>query len=155
MNRESVPCTGQMRNTRLSSSQLMHCTKTVQAAIKLSSLISLPGSLVDHSPFFVCAVALSAMVNLSALSLGPSTARMDTTKEHIILSIGALKLISETWSVAIPILKETKRVARNIFNTSLANCDLFRNPDDNQSPGSCRTEGLGPQIEMENVWPEI
>ncbi|KAI9806632.1 MAG: hypothetical protein M1825_006089 [Sarcosagium campestre] len=119
---ESVFCTRQLSSTRVSTAHHVHCTKTMQAANKLLDLISLPGPLSDHTPFFICTIALGAMVNLSAFSLLPdsNSARPDVVREHVILATGALSLLGETWAVAGSIVKEVKSIARRAFRAEPA-----------------------------------
>ena len=148
---EDVPCTLQMRTTRYTSARDTHSIKTIQAANKLSDLILLPGTLTDHSPFFICAVALSAMVNLSAYSLAFNGATADVMKEHIILAAGALSRLSEIWPVAVPILREVQKTARSVLNAGTSHNSLAWNFDAGvQSIGSPLLDNLNWQDQLEN-----
>lgn len=153
---DSVLCTRQMRTTRFTTAQHVHSTKTIQAANKLSDLISLPGSLNDHSPFFICTVALNAMVNLSAYSLVSHGVRADLVKEHVILATGALSLLSETWAVAVPIVKEVKNVARRVFNVESANSNSsWSFNGDVQSINSPLLDNFSWQDQIQTEWPDV
>ncbi len=152
---DDVPCTRQMRTTRYTTARDVHSTKTIQAANKLSDLILLPGSLTDHSPFFICTVALSAMVNLSAYSLAFNGAKADAMKERIILAAGALSRLSETWAVAVPILREVQKTARGVLTAETANNSLAWNADgDVQIISSPLLDNLSWQDQLENAWPD-
>lgn len=150
-----VPCTRQMRTTRYTSARDIHSIKTIQAANKLSDLILLPGSLINHSPFFICTVALSAMVNLSAYSLASNGATADAMRERIILAAGALSRLSETWAVAVPILREVQRTARDVLQARTSNNILAWNVTrDVQSIGSPLLDNISWQDQVENAWPD-
>ncbi len=145
-----------MRTTRFTAARDIHSTITIQAANKLSDLILLPGSLTDHSPFFICTVALSAMVNLSAYSLDVNDARTDAMKERVILAAGALSLLSEIWAVGVPILREVKTVARGVFNAESGNGTLAWDVNsDGQSISNPVIDNLSWQDQMGDVWPDV
>lgn len=145
-----------MRDTKITTAEHVHSTKTIQAANKLSSLISLPGPLTDHSPFFICAIALSAMVNLSAYSLMLNGARADLAKEQSTLAMGALGFFGETWAVAIPIMKEIRIVARRVLNLELANNDLSLNlQDDHQIFTKSLFDNIRWPEQMEDEWSDL
>ena len=127
----NVPCTTSIRTNNRMNTQHVHSVKTIRAASKLLNLVTALGSLNDHSPFFICGVALGAMVELSACSMGFPGVRIDLAKEHIILATGALSLLSETWAVALPVVKEVKRVARFVFKIDAAENSLACDFDSN------------------------
>jgi len=144
-----------MRTTRYTIARDTHSTKTIHAANKLSDLILLPGSLTDHSPFFICTVALSAMVMLSAYSLAFNDARADAMKERIILAAGALSRLSETWAVAVPILREIQKAARGVLNGESVNSGLAWNVDGNvRSTSSPPLDNLSWQDQVGSAWPD-
>jgi len=145
-----------MRTTRFTTARDIHSTITIQAANRLSDLIILPGSLTDHSPFFICTVALSAMVNLSAYSLDFNDARTDAMKERVILAAGALSRLSEIWAVGVPILREVKTVARGVFRAESGNGTLAWDVNgDGQSIGNPVIDNLSWQDQMGDVLPDV
>lgn len=101
-----------------------HALKAVKAADEISSLASLPISKPDHTPFFVCALAVSAIVQLSICSSN-STRRLDPRLDKVTLSIGILKSMNCTWAVSQQILRQIRGVARGILED---NSQQFRNP---------------------------
>lgn len=105
----------QLRPTRGTVAQHVHFTKTTHAAAKLSDLILLPTPLSEHTPFFICAVALSAMINIAAHALVFDGERGALLKQRVILATGALSVLSKTWAVAGEVLAEVKGVARAAF----------------------------------------
>lgn len=154
---DTVTCTRQMRTTQFTTARDIHSAKTIQAANKLSDLILLPGSLTDHSPFFICTVALSAMVNLSAYALDFRGVAADARKERVILAAGALNRLGETWAAAIPILREVKKVARAVFRAETGNGhNLGWNHGDAEvrGIGNPLLDHLSWQDQVGNAWPD-
>ena len=87
----------------------------MQSANILSNFISLPTSLAKHTPFFTCAITLSAIVHLSAYSLAMYKDTCNSRKERIHLAMGALTSISENWPIAGNTIKQVKEVARHVL----------------------------------------
>lgn len=95
------------------------------------------------------------MVNLWAYSLDFNDARGDATKERVILAAGALSRLSETWAGASPILREVKKVARDVFNAGSGNSSQAWNVDgDIQSIRDPSLDNLNWQDPMGDVWPD-
>jgi len=152
---DDVPCTRQMRTTRYTSARNTHSIKTIQAANKLSDLILLPRSLTDHSPFFICTVALSAMVNLLAYSPALNGAQADAMKERIILAVGALSRLSEIWAVAVPILREVQKTAQGVLISKTGNNSLAWNANgDVQSISSPLLDNISWQDQLGDAYPD-
>ena len=110
-------CMGQIRPTHAAIAQNVHFNKTMNAAAKLADLIQLPTPLGEHTPFFICAVALSAMINIAAHALLLDSGRVALSKQRIVLATGALGVLSATWAVAGEVLKDVKGVARTTFGS--------------------------------------
>lgn len=95
------------------------------------------------------------MVNLSAYSLALNGATADATRERIILAAGALSRLSETWAVAVPILREVQRTARDVFKAKTSNNILAWNVNrDLQSISSPLLDNISWQDQLENAWPD-
>jgi len=105
----------QLRPRRGTIAQHVHLFKTIHAAAKLSDLILLPTPISEHTPFFICAVALSATVNIATHALVFDGERAALLKQRVILAIGALSILSTTWAVAGEVAREVKSVARAAF----------------------------------------
>lgn len=124
---ESTPCTRPERWTAPVSAEHVHALKTIKAADNISSLITLPISLTNHSPFFTCTIALGTIAHLSAYSTIMYSDDGGLLKERIQLAIGALKRFGEIWPVAESILAQVKEVAKSVFAFDPASFDLFVN----------------------------
>jgi hypothetical protein len=78
----------------------------MRAADMLSNLATLPSPLKQRSPFFICAVGISIIINTATtLTLCSSSPREDPVAARIQLGIGVLKMLGEAWPLA-GILKE-------------------------------------------------
>lgn len=92
---------------------------------------------------------------LSAYSLAFNDARADAMKERIILAAGALSRLSETWAVAVPILREIQKAARSVLNGESVNSGLAWNVDGNvQSTSSPPLDALSWQDQVASAWPD-
>lgn len=79
-------------------------------------MISAPSSLYSRTPFFVCAVALQAIVHLSAYGLAERRQKRSLMLQQIHMSIGALKKLSEIWEMASIVLRQVKSAARAVLD---------------------------------------
>ncbi|KAI9846742.1 MAG: hypothetical protein M1838_001149 [Thelocarpon superellum] len=102
------------------SSYHIHSAKAIRAASGLSSLVTLPTSLLNHTPFFSCAIALGAIVHLSAYVTGCNENEARCSMQRIRLAVGALKTSKEVWPIAGTLFKQIKELARDAFVTSHA-----------------------------------
>ena len=123
---------GQIRPTRAAVAQNIHFSKTMNAAAKLSDLIQLPTPLIEHTPFFICAIALSTMIHMAAHGLISDSGRAALFKERVVLATSALKVLNTIWPVAREVLTDVKSVARATFesepltgNLSVGDVDLL------------------------------
>ncbi len=112
---EKTACTRPENYTTPITAHHIHSTKAIQAANKLSNLISLPVELTKHSPFFTCAITLSAIVHLSASSIPMYSDKSAVMRERVLLATGALKSLSVIWAVAGSVLQQVKEVARGVL----------------------------------------
>lgn len=96
-------------------SVLHHTRKTVDAANEICRMISASPSLYSRTPFFVCAVALQAIVHLSAYGLAEYKHQQSLIQQRIQMSIGALRKLSEIWEMAGIVLRQVKSVAREVL----------------------------------------
>jgi hypothetical protein len=93
---------------------MVHTAKACNAADRISSLITLPGSVVKHTPLFSCIITLGAVVHLSAFVTSQGTGQRAAIKDKLALSIGALKSVCETWAIADSVLKMIKAAAKEV-----------------------------------------
>ena len=76
-----------------------HTRKTVDAADEICRMTSPSSALVTHTPFFICAVAMQAIVHLGIYRLPMWSSKRKLMEEQIKMSIGALRKFSEVWEI--------------------------------------------------------
>ena len=79
-------------------------------------MISASSSLLSHTPFFTCAVAMQAIVHLGIYGLAEWDHKRSLSEQQIKVSIGTLRKFSEVWEMADTVLKDVKSVARALHN---------------------------------------
>ena len=92
-----------------------HTRKTVDAANEVCNMISLSSALMTHTPFFVCAVAMQAIVHLGIYRMPTWRSKQRLAEEQIKMSIGALRKLSEVWEMADVVRHDIKNVARTLL----------------------------------------
>jgi hypothetical protein len=97
-----------------------HTAMAMQAAKEISKLARLPCPLVQHTPFFNCAVTMAAVVYLSYWSFIATESADTVIKENIRLNIGVLKALSEIYPIATTVLGQVKGVAQELFSSRRA-----------------------------------
>lgn len=95
-----------------------HATKAVQAANGIANLASLSTSLVKHTPFFICGLVLSGVVQLAACSVRASKS-LEPRRDRIALIIGNLKMLNRTWCISRQVMKHIKMVAREVLEIGI------------------------------------
>ena len=103
-----------------------HTKKTLDAADGICQMISAPSSLKSRTPFFVCAVALQAIVHISAYGVADFSQKRSLMQQQIQMSVGALNKLSEIWEMASILLRQVKNVARTVLHPP----QNARSPDD-------------------------
>ena len=94
----------------------VHTAKTLKAANSISQAIALRTPLSKHSPCFVCATLLSAIVHLPAYSVEIDMERASAIKERLQLTINALNSIGEVWPMGKAAKAQISQFARDIFS---------------------------------------
>lgn len=96
----------------------VHAMKAIKGASELSSLAGLGVPVVKHTPFFICSLMLSSIVQLAACSA--KAGRMpDPSRDRLALTIGVFKSLSRTWAISQEITKQIKAVARDVMDLGL------------------------------------
>jgi hypothetical protein len=108
-----------------SSYKDMHTAKAMRAAMDICVLIKMPCPQVKHTPFFTCAVTMSAVVYLSYWSFIATEAGDAVIKEHIRLNIGVLKQLSGIMPIAKTVLGQVKGVAQELFASRKAMSNVY------------------------------
>lgn len=118
-----------------------HAMKAIKAASELSSLAAIRLPVERHTPFFICALTLSSIVQLAACSV--KAGRMpDPSRDRIGLTIGVFKSLGRTWAISQSIMRQIKAVSRDVLElgvrqtmdqldlTSILDSGLFWSGDD-------------------------
>lgn len=92
-----------------------HAMKAVKAASELSSLAAIRLPVERHTPFFICALTLSSMVQLAACSVKAGQ-MPDPSRDRIGLTIGVFKSLARTWAISQSIMRQIKAVARDVLD---------------------------------------
>ncbi|KAJ5256787.1 hypothetical protein N7478_012891 [Penicillium angulare] len=92
----------------------VHAMKAVKAASKLSTLAALRLPVERHTPFFICALTLSSIVQLAACSVKAGQ-MPDPSRDRIGLTIGVFKTLARTWAISQSIMRQIKAVARDVL----------------------------------------
>ncbi|GLB12206.1 hypothetical protein AtubIFM57258_009486 [Aspergillus tubingensis] len=95
-----------------------HAMKAVKAASEISSLASIRMPVVKHTPFFICALVLSSMVQLAACSVKAGQ-MPDPSRDRLTLTIGVFKTLGRTWAISQTIMHQIKAVARDVMDLGL------------------------------------
>ena len=94
----------------------VHTAKTLKAANSISRAIAIRTPLSKHSPCFVCATLLSAIVHLPAYSVEMDMERASAIKERLQLTINALNSIGEVWPMGKAAKGQISQFARDVFS---------------------------------------
>ncbi|GFF73334.1 hypothetical protein IFM61392_07309 [Aspergillus lentulus] len=95
-----------------------HAMKALKAAKDISQLASIRLPVVKHTPFFICALVLSSIVQLASCSV--KAGRMpEPSRERLSLTIGVFKTLARTWAISQAIMRQVKAVARDVLDVGL------------------------------------
>ena len=108
-------CTGQPRVALGSRSDNIHTARAAQAASNISKLVTLPGSLMKHTHFFVCALTLSSISHLSLWSSLPVMASDQDLRQQIRMNTGALRAVAPVIPAARIGFRQVTTVAQRIY----------------------------------------
>ena len=108
-----ITCAGNTAPRCLSSAH-NHAAKAMIAAKNMNNLISTTIENTKHSPFFVCAIALSVVMQLSACSVRACKC-LDPHQAKISMAIGALKVMGTVWPLAITVMQQVRATAKHVL----------------------------------------
>ena len=94
-----------------------HTGKIIEAADEICRMISASSSLLVHTPFFICGMAMQAVVHLGLYRLPHLSHSRTLTEQQIKMSIGALRKFSQVWEMAEVVRQDVKNVARALLDT--------------------------------------
>ncbi|KAJ5297350.1 hypothetical protein N7508_007599 [Penicillium antarcticum] len=95
-----------------------HAMKAAKAARELSRLASFRLPVIKHTPFFICALTLSSIVQLAACSVKAGQ-MPDPSRDRLTLTIGVFKSLARTWAISQSIMRQIKAVSRDVMEMGL------------------------------------
>lgn len=96
----------------------VHAMKAIKAASELSSLAAIRLPVERHTPFFICALTLSSIVQLAACSVKAGS-MPDPSRDRIGLTIGVFKSLGRTWAISQSIMRQIKAVSRDVLDVGV------------------------------------
>lgn len=91
-----------------------HAMKAVKAASEISTLAAMRVPVTKHTPFFICALVLSSIVQLAAYSVKAGQ-MPDPRRDRLTLTIGVFKSLGRTWAISQSVMRQIKAVARDVM----------------------------------------
>ncbi|EER29628.1 hypothetical protein D8B26_003801 [Coccidioides posadasii str. Silveira] len=115
----SIPCARRsLCIAAASSTNLTHAIKSIKAANDLAALAALRSTVIKQTPFFICGLVLSAIVQLCACSVRASNC-LQPRRDRIALIVGELKALNSTWVISRLVMKQIKLVAREVLEIGI------------------------------------
>jgi hypothetical protein len=130
----------------------VHTAKAMQAARDISKLITLPCPLINHTPFFSCAVTMASIVFLSYWSFIATESGDAFIKENIRLNIGVLKTLGELWPIADTVLGQVKGVAKELFQSRKALNNAYSYAVTREEIFQGMIESIDPTSDDQNIY---
>jgi hypothetical protein len=116
--RATITCVQTVQSSAPTVSHFTHAVNAIKAANGLSALASLRAPVIKHTPFFICGLVLSAIVQLSACSVKAS-AYLEPRRDRIALAIGELKSLGRSWAISRRVMQQIKAVAREVLEIGI------------------------------------
>lgn len=91
-----------------------HAMRALNAAGEISNLAALRTPALRHTPFFICSLVLSSIVQLAGYSVKAGQ-MPDPHRDRLTLTIGVFKSLGRTWAISQSIMKQIKAVARDVL----------------------------------------
>jgi Fungal specific transcription factor domain/Fungal Zn(2)-Cys(6) binuclear cluster domain len=95
-----------------------HAMKAVTAASEISTLAALRMPVTRHTPFFICALVLSSIVQLAAYSV-KAHQMPDPRRDRLTLTVGVFKSLGRTWAISYSVMRQIKAVARDVLDIGM------------------------------------
>ncbi|KAL2214933.1 hypothetical protein M432DRAFT_164331 [Thermoascus aurantiacus ATCC 26904] len=93
----------------------VHAMRAVKAASEISNLAAMRLPVTKHTPFFICALVLSSIVQLAAYSVKAGQ-MPDPRRDRLTLTIGVFKTLGRTWAISQSVMRQMKAVARDVLD---------------------------------------
>lgn len=116
--RPRTACTGRLSELSFETSKL-HTIQALQAANTLADAAatrSSPCTVICHSPFYTCVVALASTVHLPAYAQTDARNIRESIKERLKLTTNALLRISENWPIAKTVEAQVLETVREVIS---------------------------------------
>lgn len=114
-------CAGPPNFSSIALNPQIHTAKVLAAATGLSKLASLSSSVVEHTPFFVCTLVLSSIIQLAVLSIEvPQTT--SAVRPYLGLNVGTLKAMRSLWTIAAVSMERIRNVTREVEDVLADGC---------------------------------
>lgn len=125
-NHYSTHCTRDEAIKAPASAYEIHTSKAIKAANSISTLVAVRTPLVEHSPCFMCAIAMAAVVHLPAYTQEQNREKAAHIRERLQLSVSALNSIGQVWPSAKAAKGHIAQYAREVFAAQKAGGDAPR-----------------------------
>ncbi|KAL3433549.1 hypothetical protein BDV09DRAFT_171662 [Aspergillus tetrazonus] len=93
----------------------LHTAKVLRAIDAFDDLLTLPTNITTHTPFIICMISNLVIAHLAACRFHYQGQALKLARERIRLSMGALKVLGEYWSMGQRTYREVGIVAREIL----------------------------------------
>ncbi|EEA21474.1 hypothetical protein TMatcc_009115 [Talaromyces marneffei ATCC 18224] len=91
-----------------------HAMRALNAASEISTLAALRMPVTKHTPFFICALVLSSIVQLAGYSVKAGQ-MPDPRRDRLTLTVGVFKSLGRTWAISQSVMRQIKAVARDVL----------------------------------------
>ncbi|KAF3479920.1 putative C6 transcription factor [Arthroderma uncinatum] len=103
---------------RATKDMQIHTSKVLLAVDKFNDLLTLPTTIISHTPFVICMIANTTIAHLSACKHLFRGKTLQIERERIRLNMGALKTLSMYWPLGKRTYREMATIARDILSLS-------------------------------------
>ncbi|KAM5490602.1 hypothetical protein MaudMau93_002406 [Microsporum audouinii] len=107
----------------------IHTSKVLLAVDKFNDLLTLPTTVISHTPFVICMIANTTIAHLSACKHLFRDKTLQIERERIRLNMGALKTLSMYWPLGKRTYREMATIARDILSLTDRDISPISNSD--------------------------
>ncbi|KAK2744915.1 hypothetical protein FQN55_006477 [Onygenales sp. PD_40] len=143
----SIACARKGPSLPPTSHTLTHAAKALEAANGIVALAALRKPLLKHTPFFICGLVLSAVVQLCAWSI-TATGAVEPRRDRLALIVGELKSLDRTWALAHQVMCHIKRLAREVLEIGVQSEPSRGLGDGEEGQGEGEIQGEGGAIDQ-------
>ncbi|KAK2867989.1 hypothetical protein FQN49_003265 [Arthroderma sp. PD_2] len=114
---------------RATKDMQIHTSKVLLAVDKFNDLLTLPTTIISHTPFVICMIANTTIAHLSACKHLFRDKTLQIERERIRLNMGALKTLSMYWPLGKRTYREMATIARDILSLTDRDISPISNSD--------------------------